>query len=67
MKIRIACWIVIASFCLAASGCQKTESAPSNRRAQLVGQENLLLKKQIGTSKHNSLKKSKTSRIRSRP
>ena len=46
MKIRIGLWILFIAFCYAAGGCQESNTQ-SDRRAQLVGHENIQLKKQI--------------------
>lgn len=46
MNNRIGLWILLIAFCFAAAGCQESASQ-SGRRAQLVGNENIQLKKQI--------------------
>lgn len=44
----MALWLIIAAVCLLSAGCQESASnASSDRRAQLVGHENIQLKKQI--------------------
>lgn len=46
MNYRIVLWTLLTVFCLLLSGCGGS-SARSDRRAQLVGHENLQLKKQL--------------------
>jgi predicted RNase H-like nuclease (RuvC/YqgF family) len=47
MKSQSALFIGIAGVCLLLAGCQESASRSSDRRAQLVGHENIQLKKQI--------------------
>lgn len=46
MNNRSGLWILLIAFCLLAAGCGSSEPQ-SSRRAQLVGNENIQLKKQI--------------------
>ena len=48
MKRQITLFLLAAVFCLLSAGCQEsTSKSTSDRRAQLVGNENIQLKKQL--------------------